>query len=133
MFQKAVNLSVCVISLLLGCVIYAFLGDGTYIANKINEVVSIEVVPISAGMNIVRNYLADYLWGLALSCGLLVVFDEGKKNVIASISLAVGCGILWEILQNMEKVGGTGDILDVIAYLFAGATAILINLKELKK
>ena len=133
MFQKAVNLSVCAISLLFGCVIYAFLGEGTYIANKINEVVTIEAIPISVGMNIVRNYLVDYLWGLALSCGLFVVCGEGKKSAIASISLAVGCGLLWELLQKIGIVGGPGDLLDVVAYLLAGTTAILINLKEFEK
>ena len=41
-------------------------------------------------------------------------------------------GCVWELLQWLSILGGTGDYLDIIMYLLASILCLIINLKERK-
>ena len=54
------------------------------------------------------------------------------KIVVASI-ITILCGIVLEILQGIQLVSGTGDILDVVAELIGVLVAIIVFLLRSRK
>ena len=133
MSKKTVNVLSTAVSLLTGCAIYVVFSPKTYISKLIRKYISIKETVIPSEWVFVRYYLTDYLWALAFACCLNILLGFDRKQVIFSAAVSVVFGVIWELLQKLNIVGGTGDILDVFMYLLAGITAIIINIKEKKQ
>jgi len=110
----------CGLSLImLGLLIYIFFREGTYI----NTVLGIsgyfaeKSFPCSV---LIKYYLTDLLWCASLTFFLYAIFLPEENGAIVLALTAFSCGCLWELLQYMGIVSGTGDIIDCIMY-FAGA------------
>ena len=80
------------------------------------------------GDTVVRYFFPDYLWCYALCFSLFRLhLPATGKAVLISISAFV-FGTVWEIMQWVNCVPGTGDILDCVAYGAGALTALCIYL-----
>lgn len=83
----------------------------------------------------IKYYLIDYLWALSMISGLNTLFTTQKETLRICL-FVFSLGSIWEILQFLNILSGTGDIADVFMYLAAVITAVIINFlitKENKK
>ena len=118
------------IALVLGGAIYILLRPETYVAQLFPQ------APILAQMrskfggdewNFIKFYFADYLWGLSFCCFLHLIFQPQRKgSLLCALGTAV-YGTLLELLQYFGLISGTGDLLDVLMFISAAATALIIN------
>ncbi len=126
-------LSIGVISLILGLMIYLLFRENTNISQMIYRFIDLtEIRSILSWLenDFLKYYFVDYLWALSLSCWLHLIFlPKMKGSFVCSITV-VFLGVLFETLQFTKLVNGTGDILDVISYLLAVLTVNIINYKR---
>jgi hypothetical protein len=73
----------------------------------------------------VRNYLADGLWAYAFMSTMLIVWD--RKINFYWLFFVFASFVIFEVLQKMKVIPGTGDIIDVIVYFLFSFLAILAN------
>ena len=121
-----------IFALILGGVIYVLFKGNSYISVFVRQFIPVlgeEIVIINSSCRVLY-YLPDFLWALSLSCGLHIIFMPEMKGSLLCTFAVVGLGLVFEILQFLEFVNGTGDIIDVIMYLLAGMSVNLINLKR---
>lgn len=110
----------CIISLLVGGLLYLVLRENTYISLLFKDSVILETIRNS--VKEVKNdflsfYFPDFLWSFSLCFGLMAVFDPKLIGVIMCCTVSFACGLFWEILQLYEVISGTGDWLDILMYL----------------
>ncbi len=84
------------------------------------------------GSNFLKFYFPDFLWAISLCFGLYAIYLPTIKTSIMLSVIVFVYGVIWEILQAVEVLGGTGDIVDVIMYLLACLLALIFNLKKEK-
>ena len=135
MSKRGRNLVLAVISLVLGSLLYVLFRSNTHLAKLCSCIPTVATAQLFfAGVHIpfLTVYLVDFLWGLSLCCGLLAIHDPGVKGKIVCAVAAFIWGCLWEMMQWLSVVGGTGDWLDVCMYFLAAFVGIIINLKERK-
>ena len=133
MTKRVANAIIAGVSLALGGLLYAVLRETTYIGRLFygSEFVAV----LRNLVNVDKTYwaavyLPDFLWALSLSCSLMVLFAPSLKGIYLCALTAVMCGLLWEVLQAVQIVSGTGDLVDVALFFLAGAMSVIINLKE---
>ena len=117
-------------ALCLGGILYVFLREESWIAKQI---------PISAylidsraylamkSLGFFRYYLPDFLWGLSLGCTLVAVCKPSREKCWICGAVSFSCGCLWEALQLLGVLSGTGDLLDVAMYFLAAIICIIFN------
>lgn len=79
-----------------------------------------------------RYYFPDFLWGYALTMGLYILYPprSGKRSIGPATAAAL-TGMAYELLQLAGVFSGTGDVLDVLLYLYAAFAAYkIIHSKE---
>jgi hypothetical protein len=74
---------------------------------------------------VVVNYFPDFAWAYAFISALLIIWD--RTIHIFWIFTAVAIAFLFESLQYYGVLPGTGDLFDVLIYLFACCTALYCN------
>jgi hypothetical protein len=75
--------------------------------------------------SLIKNYFPDALWAYALTSSILIIW---KREVnYFWLLLVIIFFVIFEILQYLHFVEGTGDVWDVFAYLIATFIAIIIN------
>ena len=134
--RRWMNVTIAILALILGGFLYAVLRQNTYIAAFFSEtqtVISLRKVFSGIEWQMASYYLPDFLWGLALSCSLIAIFEPSKAGCGCCALTGMLCGIAWEVLQAFWIVSGTGDMWDVLMYACAAAIAFLINIKERRK
>lgn len=125
------NILISVFALGLGGILYVLLRRNTYIAEFFTIVPGISILQEKLeriSCDFLRYYFPDFLWGLSLACGLQAIAYPKKKDMMAVGIIAILCGFLWEVLQYVGLVRGTGDIIDCISYQVAGTLSILYNI-----
>ena len=130
------NILFSLTALVVGCFLYVFFRENTYVGNIFDSIEIIEKVRqmFSTQMcDLCKFYLPDFLWGFSLSCGLIGIYEPSTKGIIICASVAFVCGCMWELLQRIEMLSGTGDVYDIIMYFLASAICIIINLKETRE
>lgn len=135
MSKQRLNVLIGTATLILGTLIYILFRSNSYIAKCFDDfefVVCARRVLSPYSCDFLKFYLPDFLWGFSLCCGLQAIHNPGVRGTIACGCIALFCGCIWEMLQYLRVVRGTGDVIDMIMYLFASFTSILINLKERK-
>jgi len=120
---------ICFTTVFIGAVLYLLFRESTYISRFLCSFLDISALRKSVSFlscDFFRCYLPDYLWALSLSMGLCCVLDHPSRAKL-SAAIAFSAGVVWEILQYSNIVQGTGDIHDIILYLAAAFTAVMIN------
>ena len=139
MNKRKIYIVLCILSVSLGGGIYIIFRPNTYVSEIF---VSIFPLPQNTidffsyfNCNFVKYYFPDYLWAFSLVCGFNTIFSSHKKIFHCAIAVLL-MGILCEILQLSGIVTGTGDLIDVLMYLTAVCSVVLIEkifLKGVKK
>lgn len=135
MSRRWVNILLGAVSLLWGCLLYVCFRETTYIAmffGKVAAVADLQHAMQSYSNNFILYYFPDFLWGFSLGSFLQAIYLPGKWGSVCCGAAVFLLGTLWEILQCVEIISGTGDLLDVLMYLSAGICAAIINFKERK-
>lgn len=130
MSDRGKNVIISSMSLVLGGASYIIFRDNTYIGGIFDEyslVLSVRNLLNEMSCDFVKYYLLDFLWGLSLSCGIIAIHKPKTKGIFLSALTAFICGCVWELLQYIGFVSGTGDWLDVLMYLSASLMSVLIN------
>jgi len=133
MSVRTKNFLVCILSLLIGGMVYILFRPTAIISAMIGNdrwltQLRFWMEPISNGF--VRNYIGDFLWMVALCCGLYGILLPKPGEKLHYIFGAGLLGVIWELLQWLGAVKGTGDWLDVFMYGLAAFASFIINRKE---
>lgn len=118
------------IALILGGMIYWLYRPKTYVAMCMPEGLWLDVLRkfMSWGnVPFVKYYFPDYLWAIALSCGLHLIFRPKICASVLCTVVVVIYGGIYELLQYFSVIGGTGDLWDILMYILAGITVNILN------
>lgn len=122
---KRVYTLFAVVSLAVGAVLYFLFRPHTLFLSWFS--VSAPLSQCSfPGDIIVRYYLPDSLWCYALCFSLFRLYLPQKRGAVWISLTALAFGCLWEGLQYIGCVPGTGDILDCVAYGVGSISALCI-------
>ena len=91
------------------------------------------IFPVSVGgiiyyvhtNSFIRNHLPDSLWAYALTSAILIIWD--RKIHFFWIFFVLIAFIIFELLQSIHILEGTGDILDIGVYLAFAGIALFTN------
>lgn len=118
--------------LLLGFVIYILFRENTHISKLVLAKIDVSLIKeifYFFDNDFVKYYLPDFLWAFSLNCLLHAIYLPNVKVSIKCSLVAFLIGVLYEVFQCLNIVSGTGDLLDVLLYLLAVVTVLLINQK----
>ena len=136
MSKRKKNILFSLTALVVGCLLYVFFRENTYVGNIFDGIENIkkasQMVSTQMG-DWCKFYLPDFLWGFSLNCGLIAIYNPNIKGIIICASVSFSCGCMWELLQYNGTLNGTGDIHDIIMYFLASAICTIINLKETRE
>lgn len=119
-------LLISIICLIIGSFLYIFSRPNAYISKFIFRILNITVshsfIPLG-----ISFYVPDYLWACALCSGLFSIYPlKRDKGWIFGVVTFI-YGTVWELMQLIDIVPGTADIIDIILYLAAAYTVVMIN------
>lgn len=121
----------CTTCLFLGMCCYIFFRPDSLISVLFSKLSSFSIHTIVTESIFLQCYAADFLWGLAFSFGLLAIhMPNSMKCRLLCCGIAVLSGCVWELLQHLKVVNGTGDLVDAVMYLSAGSIAAITPRKE---
>ncbi len=123
------------VSLAIGGIMYVLFRENSYIARIFDGIYLVEQAREVLSVPCTRFlscYIPDYLWGYSLCCMLVVIAARDMKTAILCAIATMTVGTAWEVLQFLNIVGNTGDICDIIIYLLAALTVLLIFIKRRK-
>ena len=116
-----------IVSLTLGCMVYVLFRPYSNISIWVNQIIPTKSYADNLRFldsSFIKYYFVDFLWAFSFSCIIRIVLKEKKKPVIFAV--VSFCGLIWELLQCIGTVIGTGDFIDVIMYIMA--TFVVINI-----
>lgn len=117
------------IPLFIGLVIYLFFYKSTYI-NTVFENIFEFSLPYLYFNNSFHRFLTcwacDILWAYALTFSLFLCFKNFRKTILITSVLSILFAVSIEILQVIDVVNGTFDILDIIFEISAIFIAVII-------
>jgi hypothetical protein len=102
--------------------------------SKISDILLNVILPIAIGsycyasphlFSFFKNHLADACWAYSFASLVLIIWQR-KMNAFW-LTAAFLSSILFEVLQYLEIAPGTGDIYDIMAYLFSFLLTIILN------
>ena len=121
------------VSIIVGLFIYLIYRPETYISKLILSYIEFQFykykIPV-LNNNFIKFYFPDYLWAFSLSCGLHLIFKPKQLNTAYCTILVSIIGLMYELLQWVNFINGTGDFIDIIFYTLAGFTVNIINFKK---
>lgn len=129
MSNRIVYFIIGTISLIIGGSFYVIFRENSYISHFFSEIYFIREARNYLShpcFTAISWYLPDFLWAFSLCCGLFSIFEESIKTALFISAIVLLYSMLWEFLQYIRTVEGTADILDIVTYLFAILTALLI-------
>ena len=129
MSKRGKNYALAVLSLTLGGLLYILFRPNTYLAvfcSNIPVVSYMQSLLADVHIPFFAYYFVDFLWGLSLCSGLIALHNPEIKGKIGCAAVALAWGSLWELLQRLDVVGGTGDWMDVFMYLLAAFVGLII-------
>jgi len=77
----------------------------------------------------IEDYLPDGLWAFSFMSSILLV--NGTAFQPFWITMVFSAFVVFEVLQKVGYIGGTGDFLDVLCYFFFAGMAMLAHKKSL--
>lgn len=111
------------ILLIVGCLLYLLYRNDILCFHIFGiKVHFIEIDKVTINDNAIYYFIAyclgDGLWYLSL---LLIQIEIGQKNIQLSrflLYISILLPFIWELLQLVDIVRGTFDIMDILTYLF---------------
>ena len=70
-------------------------------------------------------YIPDALWAYAFFSSLLIVWDR-QVRIAWLLTAALVTG-LFEGMQYLHWISGTGDLVDILVYFISGGIAMITN------
>ena len=129
LYKMATNALLSFSSLATGAVIYIITRPESYIgklATNSTFLQHLRSICFSHSFYVIGCYLSDYLWALSFCCVLNLIFFSKKEHIYSPI-LVIFVGILWETAQYFRIISGTSDFWDILMYIAAGCTSVIIN------
>ena len=126
MHKRIKMLILCLVSLILGVVLYTFFRSETYIGKLAAQILGMRPYPANLFTSI-SYYLPDFLWGFSLCSGLFSVYPLKSYVSLCWGVLTFLYGTIWELLQKVSIVSGTFDVIDIFMYLAAASAVVIIN------
>ena len=118
-----------VLPILVGGILYLFFCPDVFFVKKVDDILNISrnenVLKESVLGEMIRNYLFDIVWAYSLTNTLLIICGRDRKSKRIAIVIAALMSIGMELLQLMECIGGTFDIVDVLVEIVAVFVAFL--------
>lgn len=133
MEKRQRNILMCVGGLLLGAAVYLLFRENTYLSLlfcKSAFLSNIRTVIHSVAGVYISFYLPDMLWAFSLCCGIQAIYLPKSGGIAAAVAFV--CGLIWELLQWIDVVSGTGDYWDILMYFLGSIFAIIINVRREK-
>lgn len=130
------NVLLGMMAIIIGGLIYVIFRENTFVARNFeqsNFILNLRKWMSFCANNFLKYYFPDFLWEFSLCCGLHAIYKPSTKGSLVCGFVAFFCGVIWELLQCGNVIGGTGDFIDIMMYLLASCICIIINLKERKK
>lgn len=78
--------------------------------------------------NFIKFHFADFLWAFSFACFLHAIFEPALIGSLLCGVMTGIFGIVYEWLQYFDVIGGTGDLIDCLFYMIAGAVVVAIGL-----
>lgn len=133
MSRRSINILLGTAALVLGCGIYVLFRSGSYVAGIFDRfrwilILREQLAPYACGF--LKFWFPDFLWGLSFGCYLQAVHLPDIRGTWFLGGVSLIFGVLWELMQYVAFVPGTGDLLDILLYFLASILCILLNLKE---
>ena len=100
--------------------------DGVFITNHFPDVVD-DTNKGKTYEEKIKYYFSDYLWAVSLCCGLHCILLPSNKGSLLCFAITVCYGFIWELLQYASIFKGTGDLWDILMYILAGFTVLILN------
>lgn len=126
-FKTITNLFIGTISIFVGGFFYVVYRPNSYIHQTLKTFLPIDFSANSPTGYLLSCYLPDFLWALSLCCFINVILHTKKVSFLPPL-ITLCMGLIWETLQGLNLISGTGDIFDILLYLAAGIIAVIINL-----
>ncbi len=116
-----------VTALALGGIIYLLFRDRTHIHDALHMPALLNHTKF-IGDDFVRYTLPDFLWAYSFACAFHAILC-GKKRMLIFFTVVLSGGI-YELMQHLSLISGTGDLLDAIMYILAAVIANFIFSKK---
>ncbi len=127
-----------ILPILAGTVIYLIISPQAYvtkffwqISGMANPFRNININEMPLLVRVIRYYLCDYLWALALTHMIFLILGGEKPGMSIIISMAF-C-MAYEVLQLTSFVPGVFDPWDLVVESIAGLTVIAEVLRKRRK
>lgn len=125
--RTLIRLGSCLIILMIGAGVYVVYNPKAlfltclgvnlpYLVNSSRSLVS----------TMISSYLADYLWAVSFTMIIQSIMDL-KREWICLLLLCPLLGVFFEVMQYLNWVSGTSDILDVLVYYLGSLTVIMME------
>lgn len=125
--RTLIRLGSCLIILMIGVGVYVVYNPKAlfltclgvnlpYLVNSSRSLVS----------TMISSYLADYLWAVSFTMIIQSIMDL-KREWICLLLLCPLLGVIFEVMQYLNWVSGTSDILDVLVYYLGSLTVIMME------
>jgi len=125
--RTLIRLGSCLIILMIGAGVYVVYNPKAlfltclgvnlpYLVNSSRSLVS----------TMISSYLADYLWAVSFTMIIQSIMDL-KREWICLLLLCPLLGVIFEVMQYLNWVSGTSDILDVLVYYLGSLTVIMME------
>jgi hypothetical protein len=72
-----------------------------------------------------QNYLPDGLWAYAFISAILIIWNRHIHPAWLIIVCLLAAG--FELLQYLQLINGTPDIIDVVVYLICIGLGVIVN------
>ena len=114
---------ISVVSLLCGALDYMLYRQDTYIG----ALSIFPGMPFHWGYDFFAYYFPDFLWAFSLIFGLFSILSPLKQNTVLCLLITVAYGYTWELAQYLNWISGTADWIDVVMYIAAAISAVMIK------
>lgn len=115
MKKRAFFIANALMPLLLGALIYGIFSPEVWFVRRLDRLLGRperEVFQGSPVLQLVRNYVPDFLWAYSLTACLFLIFDTAERGKVLFVSLVFAA--LLELMQLFPGVPGTFDPLDLL-------------------
>ena len=134
MHKKYIFIILSCFSLFFGGAVYLLYRENVIISDFVEQFIDLSRIralrPFPKSI-FINGYLCDFLWMFSFTSSFTFLFYEERRKWLA-YTFTFLCGVFWEIAQLKSLVSGVFDFLDVLTYLTAVFSVVLID-KKLKE
>ena len=121
-------ISFVLLPLVVGLFVYVYLKQGNLFLSSLNPSCHYYSCP-----GFVKNNLADGLWLFAFLNMLQIIWKQESSQKLTWVVTVTILSILTEFLQKYHLLKGVFDVLDILTYIIAFASSLIISTIIFKK